>query len=88
MPYNPGVQSTDPNALIAQMNAALRQMQAPNESPAMRDARLYYKHGLNAMEDPNGPNLQGPTGLAKLYGQGAAMKGAAKDAVKSAATSM
>lgn len=74
--------------LVAQMNAALRQMQPPNESNAMRDARLYYKHGLNAMEDPNGPNIEAPTGLSKLYGQGSAIKGAAKDAVKSTAMSM
>lgn len=72
-------------AMIARFRAA---MQPAAETDAMRDARLYYRHGLNQMEDPNGPNLQRPTGTADLYGRGKAMQGAAKDAVRSAASSM
>ena len=72
-------------AMIARFSAG---MQPRPETDAMRDARLYYRHGLDRMEDPNGPNLQRPTGSADLYGRGKAMQGAVKDAARTAAKTM
>lgn len=86
MPYQPNVAPSDPNLLMNRIQAAMQQLNQPTqETDGMRDARLFYKHGLAGMDDPN---MQAPTGLNGLYGQSAALKGAAKDSVKSAVMSM
>jgi len=86
--YNSQQQPTDIHAYLARIQSQLASKQAPEESPVFRDARLYYKHGLNNLEDPNGPNPDAPTGLARLYGQGTALRSAAKNAVSSTVASL
>lgn len=78
----------DAAAMIERFRAAMQSPAQRTELPAFRDARLYYKHGLDRMEDPNGPNLERPGGLAGIYGRGSAMKGAAKDAARNAVSTM
>lgn len=90
--YQATQRPTDPTDIIARMQqhfAALRQEnQQRQETPEARDYRLAVKHGLTP--DPLAPAAGGlGSGIRRtLDSTRTAVKSAAQDAVKSAATSL
>lgn len=75
MPYLTA-NTSDPSGMLAQFR---RISQPVQETPEMRDARLYYQQNLEATGAPR------PTGTANLYGQGQALRAEAKKGIAQAA---